>query len=221
MKKIIVYSGYVIVLTLLFASCKKDEAKPSGELSQEIKNFVPDTLLQDIMALGMPINKGLTPPNFENIYFGSPFALVNSNISYDYEGKLFADYKVQFFDQDNENLTVKVSYVNGPEEGSGLGAFISGSGDKFSVFVQVNSTYSGTNAVMLHIISGTLTSTGIKDLYFANFMLNNYGNEYGYWIQEGEGRVIKDTDGNSPIISSLKSSILREGKSRSASIGTK
>ena len=166
-------------------------------------------------------NSGFNPPDFENIFFASPFALVNSNISYDYVGKTFSDYSVQFYDQDNENLTVKVSYVNGPEEGNGLGAFISGSGNKFSVFVQVNSTYNGTNAVMLHIISGTLTSTGIQNLYFANFMLNNYGNPYGYWIEEGEGRVIKDTDGMSPIISSLKSAKNIEGTLKPISCGLK
>ena len=207
MKKsiIIISCAFLFISSILFESCKKDNAKPEQELSKSIKNFVPDTLLQKIIGLGMPVNKGLTPPHFEHIYLASPFILVNSNISYDYPGKSFADYAIQFYDQNNDSLSVKVSYVNGPEEGSGLGAFISGSGNKFSVFVKVNSTYNNTNAQMLHIISGTVTDSGIKDLYFANFMLNNYGNEYGYWIEQGEGRVIYDSDGSSPIISSLKS----------------
>ncbi len=45
----------------------------------------------------------------------------------------------------------------------------------------------------------TLTSTGINNLYFANFMLDNNGNN-SIWIKDGEGRVLYDSDGVSEIV---------------------
>ncbi len=65
-------------------------------------------------------------------------------------------------------------------------------------------------AKLLQIISGTLTSEGIKDFYFLNYMIDNYGNEGGYWIENGEGRVIYDSDGISPVTDNFKSTQIKE-----------
>jgi len=80
-----------------------------------------------------------------------------------------------------------------------------GEDNSFSVFVEVNADYSGSKAKIVMIISGKLTDNGIKDLYFANFMIDNYGNESGYWIDNGQGRVIYDKDGFSPTTGPFKS----------------
>ncbi len=118
-----------IVLNLLFlllplsfiavTSCKKDDKKTGTKddkvLSEAIQEIVSDSTFQDIIELGMPVNKGLTPPDIENTYVASPFILKSSNISCDYEGKLFADYYVKFYDQDNDSLTIKLDYSNGGE----------------------------------------------------------------------------------------------------------
>jgi hypothetical protein len=188
---------------LSFNSCKK--AETTTGLSDDIQNLVPDSLLQTIIDMGMPINEGTTPPNIENIYQASPFELVSSNRAGDSPGKLFSDFNIQFSDQNNSDLTVKVDYVNGPESGNGLGSFVSGSGNSFSVFVKVESYISGEKADLLQIISGTTTKSGIKDFYYSIFMLNNYGNPGGIWIENGEGRIIFDSDGDSPIVESLYS----------------
>lgn len=203
MKKIL--AGLMVLLPLMLMvmnSCKKDEDKPKKptELSDDIKNIVPDSTLVKITALGMKVNKGLTPPNIENGYLASPFELKATNVADDYSiGYVFSDYYFKLYDQDNENLTIKLDYYNGGETGTGLGGFISGDGNKFSVFVEMNSEYSGYQAKMVHIISGTLTDEGISGLYFANYMLDNYGNLGGYWIENDEGRVLIDSDGMSPV----------------------
>lgn len=186
-------------ISFIFFSC--DEKL---ELSKEIKNIVPDSTLTKIIELGMPIFKGSKPTNLVNYYLASPFILKESNIPADYTGKSFSDYSFHLYDQDNENLSIKLDYYNGGEEGSGLGGFISGNGDDFSVFIKVHSTYKGGQADLIHIISGTMTDGGIKDLYFANFMLNNYGNAGGVWIENEQGRIIYDSDGMSPIVQSIQ-----------------
>jgi len=190
-------------LCLSFSSCKK--AETDDGFSEEIQNLVPDSLLQAIIDLGMPINEGKTPPTIENIYLASPFELVASNRAGDVVGKLFSDLKIEFTNQDNDQLTLTVNYVNGPEKGEGLGSFMSGSGNNFSVFVEQVSYISGYRADLVQIISGTKTSSGIKDLYYSLFMINNYDNPGEVWIANGEGRIVYDSDGLSPVIESLTS----------------
>jgi hypothetical protein len=205
MKKNLLFIAAIFFFSITFSlsSCKKDDIKTG--LSEDIQNLVPDSLLQTIKDLGMHVNEGLTPPDIENIYLGSPFELVSSNIDGDTPGHLFADFRVRFSDQNNDDLTVKVSYTNGSEEGKSLGSFVSGNGNDFSVFVKMTSTSLDTEADLLLIISGTKVTEGIKDLYYSIFMLNNYGNANDYWIENGKGRVIYDSDGISPIVESLYS----------------
>lgn len=186
----------------VFYSCKK---KADDELSEEIHNIVPDSILTKMESMGMPIFGGTTPPDFQNIYLASPYVLKKSTISSDVEGHTFSDYYVRFYDQDNDLLSVKLDYDNGPENGSGLGGYIAGTNNSFSAFVKVNSTYNGDQAEIIHVISGTIIEGAIKNFYFANFMLDNKGNPHGYWIDEGQGRIIYDSDGNSPVVSAMPS----------------
>ncbi len=204
MKKML-FTGCIAIaaFSLFFASCKKDE-KPT--LSKEIQNIVPDSTLNKIIALGMPINKGTKPALLTNIYIAAPFILKASTVPNDYTiGSKFADYRVKLYDQDNDKLTIKLDYAAGAETGKGIGGFISGNGNDFSLFVKVHTFNSGDSAEVLQIISGTITSKGIKDFHFANFMLDDYGDPHGRWMGNEQGRVIYDSDGVSTIISSLKS----------------
>jgi hypothetical protein len=93
--------------------------------------------------------------------------------------------------------------VNGPESGTGLGGFISGDGNSFSVFVKVHAFSSNYPADVIHVLSGKISNGGISNLYFANFMLNNFGNTT-YWMGNGKGRVLYDSDNFSPIVISLQ-----------------
>lgn len=187
---------FIFCLLLVgLVGCTKKPKVDSNGLTDDIKNLVPDSIMATMKNLGMPIHGGNKPPMLENTYLASPFILVSSNRSSDVVGHLFSDYKVSFTDQDNENLHLTVDYVNGIESGNGIASFIVGEKNKFSVFVTVNSIIWGTNAKMVHVISGELQNKGIKNLYFANFMLDNYGNPNNVWIENGQGRIIKDEDG--------------------------
>ncbi len=190
-------------------SCK--DAGPVVEengLTKDINDIVPQSIIDEMESLDMPIYTGANPPNIGlgttgKSYLASPFILVSSNITNDTPGRQFGDYYFKLYDQNSDDLTIKLTYSNSGEEGTGLGGYIVGDNNKFSVFAEVNSTYLGSEAVLIHVISGTWTSSGIKDLYFANFMLDNKGNAEGYWIEDGEGRVIYDSDGLSETISSF------------------
>jgi hypothetical protein len=201
MKKVLF--GWMMILSVLglgLASCSKDKDK-DDELSKDIQNFVPDETLAQIVDMGMVINKGVDPPDMEGEYLASPYELTATSVADDYSlGTIFADYYFRLYDQDNDDLTIKLDYYNGGEQGSGLGGFISGKDKKFSVFIEVESEYNGYEATLLHVISGTMNKDGsIEDFYFTNYMLDNNGNEGGVWIENDEGRVLIDSDGNTPF----------------------
>ncbi|MFH1120785.1 MAG: hypothetical protein V1775_13260 [Bacteroidota bacterium] len=210
MKRITVqFLALVIVLGVLSVGCKKDEKDDSkveeNGLSKEINNLIPDSIITKMVDLGMPINRGETPPVLNGTYHANPFVLKASNVPNDSPGYTFSEYDLTLYEQNNDNLSVKMDYFNGGESGSGIGGFVVGSGNNFTVFGEVNSTYMSYSAKMVHVISGTLTAAGIQNLYFANFMLDNHDNPGGIWIAEGEGRVIYDYDGFSEKETSMKS----------------
>lgn len=183
---------------LMLSSCEKEDNTPEVNedgLTRDVTDLVPQEILDEMENLGLPIYGGIAPPNIEGRFVASPFILLGSNRPSDTPGYQFQDYYVTFKEQDDRELTIMMDYENGTETGNGLGSFIVGEGNRFSVFVEVISEQSGETASVVNVISGELTSTGIKDLYFANFMLDNRGNPSGYWIEEGEGRVIFDSDG--------------------------
>jgi hypothetical protein len=188
----------MLLIGLLFVSCNKDDddnlVNENG-LTKEIVNLVPDQILNEIKDLGMPIYSGENPPSIEGSYLAKPFILKSSNIESDSPGMLFADLYIKFRNQNNKNLTIDFDYANGGELGLGYGSYIVGDDGKFSVFVEVDVTYNESKAKVVMIISGKLADDGIKNLYYANFMIDNFGNEQGYWIDNGTGRVLYDEDG--------------------------
>ncbi|MCD8540855.1 MAG: hypothetical protein LRY55_14610 [Leadbetterella sp.] len=80
--------------------------------------------------------------------------------------------------------------------GSGLGAFVSGYGKKFTVFVEISSTSAGIDNVQLAVISGELTeSKEIKDFQYSFYMKEkneNPGSEI--LIPVNTGRIWFDND---------------------------
>ncbi len=163
-------------------------------LTAAINDLLPQEILDEMISLGMIINSGETPPNIEFAYLGSPLELIGSNIPGDPIGAIFEDYLFQFSNQINEELTIELKYRSGPETGSGLGSFIVGVGNKFTVFSELRVMVEDNLAQGIYVLSGVLTEEGINDLKVANFMIDNFGNPQNIFIENGEGRVFEDTD---------------------------
>lgn len=202
MKKILLVSTASVLLFAMFY-CKKDgvyETSTTDSLSPAIHNIVPDSILTKMKKLGFTVNEGFTPPNLENTYFVSPFVLDSSNVPNDYRGAVFADYTVKFYDQDNSKLTIKLNSSGGGETDLGLGGFLAGKNNLFTVFLKVKSEIGGDSCTGVFVISGKVEAGGIRNFKYANFMLNNYGNPHGYFIKNGQGRIIYDQDSISPVL---------------------
>jgi len=211
--------AFVMISAFTFTSCKKDEEELEVDLnedglSEDITNLVPQEILDEMETLGMTINGGGSPPSLAGTFHATPFILKSSNIESDTPGYSFADYFVTFSDQDNSYLKIKYSYTNGPESGEGLGGFIVGEDNVFTVFVEVTAKAYEEEVTMVHVVSGKLLDDAIQDLYFANFMIDNNGNPNGYWIGDGQGRVIYDEDGSSPKSSTSKTKSNKAGSAK-------
>jgi len=205
MKKLLFYlmTGFVFFALTSCEEDKSDKVLDDG-LTREIHELVPAEILETIEGLGMPVYGGGNPPNIENIYEIDPLTLLDSNVPDDNDpGTVFATMRSRFYQQDNSELTIAVDYSSGGESGTGLGAFIVGDNNRFTVFAELNASIQGQDAELVLMFSGRLVSDGIEDAHVANFMLEN--NEGEYWIPNGTGRVFHDADGHSGIVSSLKS----------------
>ena len=174
-------------------------------LTADINNLISQANIDELKRLGMPINSGVTPPDATCIFIVTPYVLVGSNIPNDYQaGYLFGDLKMQFSLQDNTKLTLKMESYQGTTLYSSIGSFIVGSGNNFTIFSKVISKgTNGNDVITVEIYSGTVDVTGIKTFYKGLLMLDNGGNTDR--IDNGQARVLRDSDGLSEKISSLKS----------------
>lgn len=195
--------------TFLEIDGKKEYSDETYEFEvKRINKVVPEWLLE-MMEPYIPIYEGDNPPMVEGTYLLSPQKLFYDSSKQYSSGKIFADNYLFFTDQDEVEDTINfVGFEvnnNGDiiSEKYGEGAFISGEGNDFSIFFNTagehyfNDGYSYSNEAL--IVSGTKTSTGIRDIYYAFAMVDKY-DPYNHLMPIGAFRVFKDGDGMTEYI---------------------
>jgi hypothetical protein len=186
------------VAALMFTACGSDDDDagntPNAYVDSRITNVVPEQYLNQIRN-HMKINDGLTPPNIEGIYLMHVSTLVFD--SYNAKGiDTFNDAYFRFYDQNTVNKTVKL-LESGGTDGTGTGAYISGEGNNFTVFLNMSGSSHGFTFKEAVIISGTMTSEGIRNMEYCLLMIDNNDYEEKYIMKPGRFRIIKDGDGMS------------------------
>ena len=207
MRKILTLSIAALFLFMV-SGCEDDDNDQilDDGLTREIHELVPAEILETSEGLGMPVYGGGQPPSIENIFECEPLEMIGTNVPNDSPvGTVFATLRARFYNQNNDKYTISVDYTSGGEEGTGLGGFVVGDDDYFTVFAELDASRGDAPAELVLMFSGKLVSDGIENLHVANFMLDNHGNE-DYWIPDGTGRVFHDADGHSGIVSSVKES---------------
>lgn len=197
MKKL--HYAVIAALLSLTSSCKKDEDANKG-FSENIQNLVSKEMIDELRSRGLNLNEGTNPPVIEGVYLSSPHELVSPYGEEDaYEaGYEFDDLKIRFSNQDQQNLSVKVD-LKGSTNGSGQGAFLAGSGNKFTLFSEIVSHSEDGDedpytATQIRIFSGELTDKGIKNLQTA-LIMKAKTDPNDVLIPVGSGRIIKDGNG--------------------------
>jgi hypothetical protein len=173
--------------------------------------IIPRDLLERLLELGIEVHHGRTPPNITGSFFVSPVVLVRSNFADGlWPGHQFADLTITFSNQSNTRMTVDVSYFQAQQTGRGEG-FITGNGNKFSVFLDTIGTFHGHPTRTVDIWSGEITPTGILNYYHAFIMTEDAPGT----VRRGQGRLFYDRDGFSPRLPSGLPSIENDNESPS------
>lgn len=181
------------------------------EVDDRIHALIPDEI-RDVIDEYIPIYDGMNPPNIEGSYYLSPQILIGSSLSYDQIGKEYNSEYQKYGNQDMVNNTIDMVRVSVSETdwSKGSGAFISGTGNNFTIFFdQTGESYETNEAgesytipyKWVYIVSGTKTANGIKDLTVGFVM-----KEKGYDPEEkivdvGTFRFFTDPDGISQATS--------------------
>lgn len=208
MKRSLLFFATILLISSLTISCKKDD--PNDGFSDEIKKIVPSEVITAMRKQGMNIYEGKTPPQIEGIYLMSENILTGSSLEADDIGKAYADYNYQFYEQDESTLSVKVNFKGYDSDGdlidqaSGMGSFISGNDNTFTVFTEENGvTDDGDTYTYLSIYSGEYTDTGVKNFQNA-FYMKEKNDPNNNLVEVGTTRVFTDSDAISEKQSSLR-----------------
>lgn len=197
---VLLQSGLQKELTLTYDDTNKTVVAFSGTINPwededpRLDDVVPEDI-QDKISEHIPIYNGVNPPNIEGVYFVDPFVAVFCEDNGFEPGAQVVPVYIRFSNQNAEfnTLDYEEKSVNSADEGKG--AFICGSGSRFTAFFNtVGYTKDIFNKTAL-VVSGTKTSSGIENLYYAFIMIEKGEDPDNILMQEGYFRVFKDEDG--------------------------
>lgn len=194
-------SGDYLYLVLIDGTVVKIRIGEGGNHDVRLDVVVPPEIQEKIKDY-MPLYEGVNPPVLDDAYYIDPFVAVycedQGNGGFD-PGTQVASKTIKFSNFNSANNTLDYAGYTSTSTEKGDGAFICGSGNNFTAFFntegQTNSIYTKTALV----ISGTKTSTGIKDLYYAFIMVEKGADPNNYLMKEGIFRIFKDQDGLSVL----------------------
>ena len=160
----------------------------------EVNDFLDPEDLAKLEDAGMQIYPGDNPPNIEGSYLVDSQVIVYDEIGM--EGDPVANYIQTYYDQKSDG-SIKNSYeaIGIDDTATGLGAFISGDKDCFSVYVRVDGSADGCNYASPIIYSGCLADEGIEGFSLGLIMKSKQGDNCDALMPEGAARIIKEQDG--------------------------
>ncbi len=186
----------ITVFCLLGVSgCKKNEVDPTKGFSDKIQSIISTDEIAKLRTRGMIINEGSVPPTIEGIYVSSPHELLSGYEGDSYKtGDKFTDLIFRFTNQSSTDKTAKVDIKNGGATGTGVGGFLSGNGNNFTFFAEIDLKSGTATAKQVRIFSGEITADGIKNFY-TTLLVTSKVDPNNELIPVGASRIIKD--GNS------------------------
>lgn len=195
---------------VIFSSCSDSNNSATPKYSTKIQKIVPDSIIKALEANGMNLNPGTNPPSIAGIYVASPYTLLSPYGPEDgyKKGRVIPDYRYKFYEQKGDE--VKVDYKNvGTDSGSGIGAFLSGSGKKFSLFAELSGTAAGIPYKHLTVISGEMAGNGIKNFQYAFVLKEKTGDaSNSILMPTGKSRIWIDGDSLASKVETFRQAFL-------------
>ena len=191
----------LFLVCLLFASCEKEEHDcpilDDNGLTGDINDVLPSAILDSIIARGMPIYGGNTPPDLQGSYLASRLILESSNRENDEIGKQYLDLELTIEEQNDDDLSATIRTTQSNAEGEGLAAFIVGTGNNFTLVAEIETVNEedGAKSTTVEVYSGRISEAGIVDFSIALFLTDDFGDPSNTLIEIGDGRIFIDEDG--------------------------
>jgi len=205
---------YLIPLFFVFLGCGEhslndmlDYLKYSSSSESGLSlGLVPNTIIPDDMRSDvedkMPIYRGTTPPDISGKYLSSYNIITGSSRNEDRDdvlaGKRYADLYFAFTKK-ADKIYYREIQITDDGEASGnsddLAVDVVGEGDNFTAyFIEVGESR-GIRIKQSTVISGTMTSSGIKDFYYSFIMLEKGSDPNNKLVPVKTYRIFKDSDG--------------------------
>ncbi|MDR1876767.1 MAG: hypothetical protein LBQ84_04005 [Flavobacteriaceae bacterium] len=207
LKKLCLFAA-VVVLIPIAIGCSSDDndVNENSKEQEQYSKFMTPEMEEAVKKLGMEVNKGANPPDVSGYYLIERIG-VKSIVPSDpnIKGKVFNSSKTKLYDYDKAELKISLLGYEVESGTDNLGAtstaegtFITGEGDKFSIFFEEEFDYDdgGPVVILLTILSGELDRDesgeikGIKNVRYAILMKENNGRPEK--ITNGTGRLFKD-----------------------------
>lgn len=208
---------FIPALLILFWGCdrvitlhEKSAAKP--RFSDAVFQLVSPEMLDTLKAKGVPLFEGTEPPSLDGIFLLSPNLLIGSSIPEEQNQlnrTVFSDHKYRFYGQSADGLSLNIDYKgiakNGDVIARGLGyrGFVSGEGNRFTVFVEITDFSEGSTANncgfkvetrRLEIYSGEVTAAGILNFVTSFYIKSKNSDPCNAVAPVGTLRITKDQD---------------------------
>ncbi|MDP3973757.1 MAG: hypothetical protein Q8P92_02905 [Candidatus Daviesbacteria bacterium] len=181
----------------------EEAAESIKDVPNPVNEFLNNNDIKEYEEVGMKIYTGNNPPNIEGLYKSDSLVIFYDKPFEDAAppGVEVTNYNHQFYDQESDG-TIKLSRksVEGDDEGVGMGGFISGDNNCFSIFVNVEDQFDQCNINEATIYSACKTEEGLEQLQVGFITKEKIGPGCGETVPVGHLRIIVEDDGLTELI---------------------
>ncbi|MFA5431576.1 MAG: hypothetical protein WC319_01685 [Candidatus Paceibacterota bacterium] len=147
----ILFTAMIISFVLLLSanSCKRDDINPDKNSGFTcIQDFKDNSYIMDaINAAGITIWDGNTPPNIEGEYKTNEIMVYNSSSNFSNNIGQYLNSLFKYYDQESNN-TIKCTESSTGNYSEGKGAFISGTGQYYTVWLECSNSDGSTSVLV-------------------------------------------------------------------------
>lgn len=194
MKKVMYALCAAVCVLFAMVSCSKsDKNEPKRfDIPSETETIISEEFIAKMANNGMVINEGINPPNIEGVFATGILKMIYTSLEKDFPiGEEIKSYRFKFYDQ--VGTRVKTDYVNeafiNEEQATGRGTIISGSGNKFTAYLDMNIIDSGIKTRDVSVLSGEITPNGIKDFQYGFLKIEKTGDFRNKLVPERTIRI--------------------------------
>ena len=168
-------------------------SRPVENVPDGVSNFLNEDDIRALESVGMKIYRGFNPPNIEGKYYLDTLQVYYDDLGY-YDLQ-FDDYVYEFYGQ-TPSLSLRTSYEaqTVSDVATGIGSFISGNGNCFSVYMDITGVAEGCSYSAPQIISGCVSSSGITGYMIGFIMKKKSGSNCDMLVEVSHKRIVIEND---------------------------